>query len=110
MRQSFTAVIARNVTWQGDFAIEPYETAWASEAIYFVRVLEATNVPTGSVARVQVSPDGIHWCDEGTEVPLSTEAGVTFARVSHYGGWLRLVGKLADGAQSTVIVYLTLKE
>jgi hypothetical protein len=110
MRQSFTAVIARNVTWQGDFAVEPYETAWATEAIYFVRVLEAANMPTDAVARVQVSPDGVHWCDEGTEVPLSPNAGVTFARISHFGGWLRLVGKLADGAQLTVIVYLTLKE
>ncbi len=110
MRQSFTAVIARNVTWQGEFAVEPYETAWASEAIYFVRVLEAANVPADASARVQISPDGIHWCDEGTTVPLAPQPGVTFARVSHFGGWLRLVGKLADGAQLTVIVYLTLKE
>ena len=114
MRQSFTAVIERNVTWQGDFIAEPYETAWASEAIYFVRVLEAANMPadapTDLVARVQLSPDGIHWCDEGTVVPLSTAPGLTFARVSHFGGWLRLVGKLPDGAQLTVIVYLTLKE
>jgi hypothetical protein len=110
MRQSFTAIIARNVTWQGDFAVEPYETAWASEAIYFVRVLEAANMPTNAIARVQVSPDGVHWCDEGTELPLSPNEGVTFARVSHFGGWLRLVGKLADGAQLTVLVYLMLKE
>jgi hypothetical protein len=41
MRQSFTAVVERNVTWQGEFAVEPYEAAWATEAIYFVRVLDA---------------------------------------------------------------------
>jgi hypothetical protein len=110
MRQSFTAVVERNVTWQGDFAVEPYETAWASEAIYFVRVLEAANVPANLVARVQISPDGIHWCDEGTVVSLSPEEGTTFGRVSHFGGWLRLVGKLPDGAALTVIVYLVLKE
>ena len=110
MRQSFTAVVERNVTWQGDFAVEPYETAWATEAIYFVRVLNAVNMPADAEARVQISPDGIHWCDEGTVVPLAAEAGVTFARISHFGGWLRLVGKLADGASMTVIVYLTLKE
>lgn len=110
MRQSFTAVIERNVTWQGDFIAEPYETAWATEAIYFIRVLEATNLPADVVANVQISPDGIHWCNEGTTVTLSPNAGITFARVTHFGGWLRLVGKLPDGANLTVIVYLTLKE
>jgi hypothetical protein len=110
MRQSFTAVIERNVTWQGDFTAEPYEAAWATEAIYFVRVLHAENMPENVVARVQLSPDGVHWCDEGTEVTLPTGAGVIFARVRHFGGWLRLVGKLPDGAKLTVIVYLSLKE
>jgi hypothetical protein len=110
MRQSFTAVVERNVTWQGEFAVEPYEAAWATEAIYFVRVLNATNMPAGATARVQISPDGIHWCDKGTAVELGMEPSVTFARISHFGGWLRLVGKLADGAQLTVIVYLVLKE
>lgn len=110
MRQSFTAVVERNVTWQGDFTVEPYEAAWATEAIFFVRVLEASNVPTGLVAQVQISPDGIYWCDEGTFVPLANQPGVTFARVSHFGGYLRLIGKLPDSAKLTVIVYLSLKE
>lgn len=110
MRQSFTAVVERNVTWQGDFAVEPYECAWATEAIYFVRVLHAVDIPPDAVARVQISPDGIQWCDEGTLVQLSSETGTTFARVRHFGGWLRLVGKLPDGASVTVIVYLALKE
>lgn len=110
MRQSFTAVVERNVTWRGDFAVEPYEAAWATEAIYFVRVLEAENLPHHSMASVQISPDGIHWCDEGTTVALSIEPALTFARISHFGGWLRLVGNLADGAHLTVIVYLVLKE
>lgn len=110
MRQSFTAVVERNVTWQGDFTAEPYEAAWATEAIYFVRVLKASNLPPGIVARVQISPDGIHWCDDGTVVPLATQPGVTFGRVSHFGGYLRLIGKLPDGAKLTVLVYLSLKE
>jgi hypothetical protein len=110
MRQSFTAVIERNVTWQGEFAVEPYEAAWATEAIYFVRVLDAANMPNDAVARLQISPDGIHWCDEGSTLLLSQDPGVTFARVNHFGGWLRLVGKLPDDARLTVIVYLVLKE
>ena len=110
MRQSFTAVIERNVTWQGDFTAEPYEAAWATEAIYFVRVLEASNLPPGIVARVQISPDGIHWCDEGTTIPLATQPDVTFGRVTHFGGYLRLIGKLPDSTKLTVLVYLSLKE
>ena len=111
MRQSFTAVVERNVTWQNEFIAEPYEAAWATEAIYFVRALAASNMPSDVQARVQISPDGVHWCDEGTTVTLPSSAeAVTFGRVSHFGGWLRLVGKLPDGAQVTVIVYLTLKE
>ena len=39
VRRSYTATIERNVRWQGEFASEPYEAAWASEAIFFVRAL-----------------------------------------------------------------------
>jgi hypothetical protein len=111
MRQSFTAVVERNVEWRGEFAIEPYEAAWASEAIYFVRALAAAGMAAGAQARVQISPDGIHWCDEGTTLTLPTEAGtLTCAKVTHFGGWLRLVGKLPDSATLKVIAYLVLKE
>ncbi len=111
MRQSFTAVVERNVEWRADFAVEPYEAAWASEAVYFVRALAAAEMPAGVAARVQISPDGIHWCDEGTTLELPTAAGdLAFAKVSHFGGWLRLVGKLPDSASLKVIAYLVLKE
>lgn len=110
MRQSITAVVERNITWQGDFAVEPYEAAWAGEAIYFVRALAADAMPPDAVARVQISPDGIHWVDEGTVLPLPTQPNtLTFARVSHFGGWLRLVGNLPDQAALTTLVYLALK-
>ena len=109
MRQSTTISVELNTEWQGEFSAEPYEGAWASEAIYFVRALEAEEVPAEATARVQISPDGMHWCDEGTLVPLSGAPGTTFARVSHFGGWLRLVGELPDGARMKVIVYLVLK-
>jgi len=109
MQESHTAVIERNITWQGPFATEPYETAWASEAIFFVRTLAAEQLPPGTVARVQISPDGMHWCDEGSTLTLPTSAGIGFARVRHFGGWLRLVGEVPAGANVTVIVYLVLK-
>ena len=111
MRQSYTAVVARNETWQNDYTVEPYEAAWASEAIYFIRTLEATSdVVSAPSAYVEISPDGVHWCREGTTLVLSDEPGVSFCRVTHFGGWLRLRGTLPDGATMKVIVYLTLKE
>jgi hypothetical protein len=111
MRQSFTAVVERNATWQADFATEPHETAWASEAIFFVRALSVSGSLDTAHARVQLSPDGIHWCDEGATLPLPAHPdALTFARVAHFGGWLRLVGSLPDSTALTVIVYLALKE
>ncbi len=111
MRESHTTVVERNVRLAGAFEFEPVESAWAAEAIYFVRALDAVRVPAGAVALVQISPDGIYWCDEGTELPLPTDPDqVTFCKVRHFGGWLRVVGALPEGASLTVIVYLVLKE
>lgn len=111
MRQSHTAIVERNVKWQGVFETEPYEVAWASEAIFFVRTLAVSGDLKDVRARVQISPDGIRWCDEGTVVDLSGDVdGVTFCKVSHFGTFLRLVGELPKGVALTVIVALSLKE
>jgi len=111
MRQSHTAIIERNITWEGAFETEPYEVAWASEAIFFVRTLSVSGVVGDVHAKVQISPDGIRWCDEGTVVSLSEVTdGVAFGKVSHFGTFLRLVGKLPKGMALKVIVALSLKE
>ncbi|MEZ4861174.1 MAG: hypothetical protein R3C14_07705 [Caldilineaceae bacterium] len=113
MRESHTAVIERNVTWRGTFATEPYEVAWAGEAIFFVRVLAKENLPAILAAHVEISPDGMHWCHEGEILYLPTEeyeGDLAFCRVTHFGGWLRLTGEAPAGASVTVIVYLVLKE
>lgn len=111
MRQSHTAIVERNITWQGQFETEPYEVAWAFEAIFFVRTLASEGDLGNVTARVQISPDGIRWTDEGSVVSLSGEVdGVTFVKVSHFGTFLRLVGELPNGATATVIVALSLKE
>jgi len=82
----------------------------ASEALFFVRLLEG-DVPAGASARVQISPDGIRWCDEGTELQLPASPDeLTFARVREFGGWLRLSGTLPPGTRLTTIVYAVLKE
>ena len=108
-RQVYTAVVERNVTWEGVFATEPYEAGWAAEALIFIRVLK------GGVfdlcAAVQMSPDGIHWIDEGTRIPLPDQAdALTMARVTHFGNWLRLSGELPPGQSCTVLVYFVLKD
>ena len=110
LRESYTQLVERNVTWTGDFASETTEAAWASEAIFFVRALKINGDLPAVEASVQISPDGMHWCDEGTTFALpAADDMVTFARVSHFGGWLRIVGNVPTGAEITVIVYLVLK-
>ena len=109
MRQSHTAIIERDVTWTGAFETEPYEAAWASEAIYFIRLLAREGDAARGCARVQISPDGMHWCDEGTSVEFGGDAEVVFVRVSHFGSYLRLTGDLPAGGSVRVMGALTLK-
>ena len=72
MRQSHTAVVERNQLWEGDFVTEPYEAGWSHEAIFFVRMLRVEAANSSSLIavelQVQISPDGIHWCDEGSRL------------------------------------------
>ncbi len=106
VRRSYTAVVERNVEWQGKFASEPYEAGWASEAIFFIRILKGSG--NHAAAKVQITPDGMHWCDEGTTVTLPDEGETTSCKVSHFGNWLRLTGEVETPV--TVLVTLSLKE
>lgn len=106
IKRSFSAVVERNSEWHGEFATEPYETGWASEAIFFIRALQGSGA--GAVAKVQITPDGMQWCDEGTTVALPDEGGTTFCRVSHFGNWLRIIGETPTPVK--VLVTLSLKE
>ncbi len=108
LRESYTAIVERSEALEGSFATEPYECGWAGEAIFFVRVLERVGEVEGVTLNVQISPDGIRWCDEGTTVALG-EAEVDFCRVRHFGNWLRLAGKLPEGVSVRAIVALNLK-
>ncbi len=110
LRESYTAVVARNVDLVDVWATEPHECAWAGEALFFVRVLAAGGKKKQVVrAHVQVSPDGMHWADEGRTLSVPPRAGVSFVRVSHFGGWLRLAGKAPAGSKLRVMIYLVLK-
>lgn len=123
MRESSTAVIERNVVWEGEFATEPWEAAWAREAIFFVRIIQGLTTDSSDtsgadggspaspllLARVQISPDGMHWCDEGSRLNLAPSESQGWVRVSHFGGWLRLCGRIREGHRLTAITYLSLK-
>lgn len=107
--ENITAILARNETWSGDAASEPYEAGWAREAVLFVRALKT---PVGAMpnARVEMSPDGMHWLPEGTTLEMPTvKDGVAAARISRFGNWLRLAAHFESGAEATVLVTLHLK-
>src|SRR3712207_2861117 len=116
MRRSYTAVVARNERLTEGWATEPYEAGWATEAIFFVRLLvdgaPAADAPEtiNLDLRVQLSPDGMLWLDEGASLP-PLDRGGAFVRVREFGNWLRLAGRPAPGAPPVdVAVYLVLKE
>jgi hypothetical protein len=108
--ESQTAVVARNERWSGEVTTEPYEAGWAREAVLFVRALAVEGRLVGGLARVQISPDGMRWVDEGTSLELPLRADeVRFAKVGHFGNWLRLKAVLPEGAALNVLVTFHLK-
>lgn len=109
MRRSYTAVIERGQPLAGDFATEPYEAGWASEAIFFVRLLDPGSGVTVE-AHVEISPDGMHWIDEGAAIGRFTEQGLAFARTANFGNWLRLAGSVHGAPEVRALVVLALKE
>ena len=109
MRTSTTAIVARNVRWTGKCATEPYEAGWASEALVFMRALEAPASMQGD-AFIEISPDGMHWVREGSRIALPRRKDdVTCVRVAHFGNWLRVAADLPPGSAITVLVTLHLK-
>lgn len=109
LRESITAILARNETWTGRAATEPFEAGWAIEAVIFVRALKNPVGPQPT-ARIEISPDGMHWVDEGTRLDLPTQEGdVRFARLRGFGNWLRLAADFPDGAASCLLVTVHLK-
>ncbi|MEO9338377.1 hypothetical protein ABFT80_13125 [Mesorhizobium sp. SB112] len=107
--ENITAVITRNERWSDEAASEPYEAGWAREAVFFIRALK-TPIGLPSKGWVEVSPDGMHWIREGTEFNMPAELNeIAVARVRHFGNWLRVATRFADGAECTVLVTLHLK-
>lgn len=108
MKQSYTAVLERNVTFTETLVTEPYEVPWASEARIFVRALDLS----GSLeATAEISPDGLFWIPEGSLPVKLEQPGLLTFPVREFGHWLRVVLKNRGTAPSArVIIYLALKE
>lgn len=106
--ENITAILARNETWEGQAASEPYEAGWAREAVVFIRSL---GPPKGAMppVRVQISPDGMNWVDEGTTLGIPDVGKVSVAKISHFGNWLRLAADLESGTSAKILATLHLK-
>lgn len=108
MRESYLAAIERNAPCAPGFASEPYEAAWATEAIFFIRILNGVDA-AGMRFGADISPDGIRWCPEGSTCIFEAGQEIAFVRVANFGSWLRIRRLDDNGATAKVIVYLNLK-
>lgn len=116
MRRFFSAVLEQSNTFSADFCTEPFEAGWASEARWFVRILDAS-AGAAVEAMPQVSPDGLLWCDdEDRPDPMklaanAAEPAMVSFKQREFGNWLRLKVRLSgDQPKVKVLIYLALKE
>lgn len=109
MRTFYTANLDTALNIEATYSTEPYEAAWASEAIFFLRVEDGPANGSGIEAQVEISVDGLTWIQEGSRL-VAKGVGDHFVRVAHFGGWLRLTAEVAPGERYRVSTYLVLKE
>lgn len=81
---------------QGTFALEPYEAAWASEALAVVYIDEVSDGAELDLA-AQISIDGLRWIDFGKSFETITKPGNYFLQLTQFGTWLRLAGEVRGG-------------
>jgi hypothetical protein len=111
MRHFHASAVERRNYFEKQFEIHPMEAGWASEAIFFIIVEEVEGNEPGLNAQVEISADGINWIPEGTSFPVITQSGHYFARVKHFGNWLRVSGQIGgEKARFKLSVHLHLKE
>ncbi len=102
MRSTTTAVLERNTTIGDGFASEPYEVPWATEARFFVHVLERIEAAPLEFS-TEISPDGQHWCElDGRRHPISDPGLLTWS-VAEFGQWLRISCRARDSTGQPVM-------
>lgn len=107
MLNATVATLTRGEAWRVGDVSEPYEAGWASEAQIFARGLD--DGAAAGKAYVQVSPDGIRWCDEGSALDLRPGEDLSFIRLREFGHFLRLRVDLPDGVERAFLVTIALK-
>ena len=111
MRNFYTVVLERMKSFSESFDTEPYETGWASEAMFFIRVHEMSGKNVTLDSMVQVSADGLEWIDLGTTFPTIEKSGNYCIQVTHFGGWLRLRNQISgENPSLKLTIHLVLKE
>src|SRR5690625_3322143 len=90
MRQFHTIVLERRMPLGTGIYTEPYETGWASEATFYVRVHDGTEAGQHVYCTIQTSVDGIVWVDMGERTLLHLAPGDHRFPITHFDGWLRL--------------------
>lgn len=111
MRQFHNNCVDYKWEVSGEYTSAPMETAWATEAMFFVRVEDARGKNFRFNARAQISVNGIDWIDEGTAFAPINGNGQYVIRLKHFGGWLRITGGLTgEDAFALVTTNLVLKE
>ena len=111
MRHSFTAVLSRNERLIDEFDTEPYEVGWAQEARVFIHVLEMSLADSPWDLKIQISPDGLFWCDLETEALSFKNPGLYTKLFTGFGNWVRITGKAKKkDSMLRPIIYLALKE
>jgi hypothetical protein len=93
------------------FYTDAYETGWATEARWFVKVGNVSGSGAEATIYPEVSPDGSVWCDEGSTPLVINNEGLYSLALRNFGNWLRLRGELAGTSPVFALqFYLALKE
>ncbi|MBQ5843909.1 MAG: hypothetical protein IIW52_03530 [Alistipes sp.] len=95
MKQFNAAHLEIKKSFSEGFETHPYEVGWADEVIFFIFVEDIVGQGTLE-AKVQISHDGIHWADEGTQFDTISAKGLYFVKVSHFGNYIRLKTDITD--------------
>ena len=106
MRQFQTSVLELREQISDGFTTQPFECAWAAEAIFFFNIGGADGAEM--TVHAQISPDGVQWLDEGATLCDFADKDACYLRVNHFGGWLRL--RFSGSGSMTATIRLALKE
>jgi hypothetical protein len=107
MQMTNTSVLARRARIDDDYATLPYETGWATEALFFIQA-EGDSPDLTVVA--EVSPDGINWIRRGTPVVLAASQALAELPLTVFGNWVRLtVTGASPETPARILIHLNLK-